>query len=76
MNKNKKEPSKKIALVPVDEFVKSINLEIERVNQEILGHNRLVDNRAHEEQLLKDQIWRFIANENLHNHEKICTQRI
>lgn len=70
IEQKQKEPSKKIALVPVDEFVKSINLEIERVNQEILGHNRLVDNRAHEEQLLKDQIWRFIANENLHNHEK------
>ncbi|MBS5913909.1 MULTISPECIES: AAA family ATPase [Paenibacillus] len=70
IEQKQKEPSKKIALVPVDEFVKIINLEIERVNQEILGHNRLVDNRAHEEQLLKDQIWRFIANENLHNHEK------
>ncbi|WP_339259767.1 AAA family ATPase [Paenibacillus sp. FSL R5-0713] len=64
------EPSKGMTLVSVDEFVKNINLEIERVNQEIQGHNKLIDNRAQEEQLLKDQIWRFIANENLHNHEK------
>ncbi|MDR9744408.1 AAA family ATPase [Paenibacillus taichungensis] len=64
------EPSKGMTLVPVDEFVKNINLEIERVNQEIHGHNKLIDNRTQEEQLLKDQIWRFIANENLHNHEK------
>ncbi|MCP1311890.1 AAA family ATPase [Paenibacillus tyrfis] len=70
IEQKQKEPSKGMTLVPVDEFVKNINLEIERVNQEIHGHNRLIDNRTQEEQLLKDQIWRFIANENLHNHEK------
>ncbi|ETT65457.1 hypothetical protein C173_20556 [Paenibacillus sp. FSL R7-277] len=70
IEQKQKEPSKGMTLVPVDEFVKNINLEIERVNQEIHGHNRLIDNRTLEEQLLKNQIWRFIANENLHNHEK------
>ncbi|MEK3834100.1 AAA family ATPase [Paenibacillus sp. FSL R7-0128] len=70
IEQKQKEPSKGMTLVPVDEFVKNINLEIERVNQEIHGHNRLIGNRTLEEQLLKNQILRFIANENLHNHEK------
>lgn len=70
IEQKQKEPSKGMTLVSVNDFVKNINLEIERVNQEIHGHNRLIDNRTQEEQILKNQIWRFIANENLHHHEK------
>lgn len=70
IGQKQKEPSKGITLVPLDEYVKNINSEIERANEEIKGHNRLVENRTQEEQILKDQIWRFIANENSHNHEK------
>ncbi|MBM6383097.1 MAG: AAA family ATPase [Paenibacillus sp.] len=70
IGQKQKEPSKGITLVSLDEYVNNINLEIERANEEIKGHNRLVDNRTQEEQILKDQIWRFIANENSHNHEK------
>ncbi|WP_185897335.1 AAA family ATPase [Paenibacillus zeisoli] len=69
IDQKQKQPSKKIELTSFDAFVKNINLEIDKVNLEIHGHNRMVDNRAQEEQILKDQIWKYIANENLHIHE-------
>lgn len=64
------EPSKSIKLIKFDDVVKVINEQIQRVNNEIQRHNGLVDNRVREEQILKDQIWRYIANENQHNHDK------
>ncbi|WP_068793504.1 AAA family ATPase [Brevibacillus laterosporus] len=64
------EPSKSIKLITFDDVVKVINDEIQRVNNEIQRHNGLVDNRVREEQILKDQIWRYTANENQHNHDK------
>jgi len=65
-----KEPSKSVQLELLSEIISSVNEEIENVNKQINRHNNLADNRVREEKLIKEQIWRFLAHENNHNHEK------
>ena len=58
-----KEPSRKIFLVPLDEFLTPLNDQINTANAAINQHNHTVDNLQKERKQLTSQIWRFILDE-------------
>lgn len=64
LDRKRREPSTTVALEPVLDPLQDIDNAIERANQAIAEHNRLVDNLAHERTLLTGQIWRRLIEDN------------
>ena len=64
LDRKRREPSTTVVLEPVFEPLRDIDSVIDRANQAITEHNRLVDNLAHERTLLTGQIWRRLIEDN------------
>lgn len=58
-----KEPSRIIALEPIDTILSPIEKLIDAANDEIVKHNEMVTNLAAERTMLTDEVWRFVLNE-------------
>ncbi len=60
-----KEPSQSISLDSLSEIVDRISLLIGTANEKIAKHNRLVSNFASEKEMLCQEVWRYIIDEEL-----------
>lgn len=61
------EPSRIIELRTLNDYIKQINNEINRANDQIAEQNKVIDNLKDEENNLTNDIWRFIVEENKKN---------
>lgn len=61
MISKKKEPSRKISLISITDFVDTINKLIQNANVAIAENNRLVDNFTTEREQLVKHIWNYFA---------------
>jgi wobble nucleotide-excising tRNase len=59
-----KEPSRSIELVSVKEQLNQIQVLINNANEEIKGHNKIVDNFVLEKEGLISDVWRFFTSDN------------
>lgn len=62
MISKKKEPSRKISLTSITDFVDTINKLIQNANTAISENNRLVDNFTNEREQLVKHIWNYFAH--------------
>ncbi|MBY0008680.1 AAA family ATPase [Priestia aryabhattai] len=64
IEQKKKEPSRIIELVKVNELIESINNEILKANKKIKEHNKLIENVKIEKENLINDVWRYIIEKN------------
>lgn len=64
INAKIEEPSKKIHLDSIGNYIGKINEVINEENKKIDTHNKMVDNYQNEKEKLIDNIWKLLAKEN------------
>lgn len=60
LEKKQNNPSEKIEIKPYSNLVEEINVILTGIDKNIKEHNRLIDNKESEKQILNNGIWRFI----------------